>query len=391
MEKLFYAPARKLHFLIIMILSVLADSCAIQAQEFRYKTVPPRYLPSASALSSYRQDADALKQTAYDLTQSLPQGYVTDGSADYTTYIQTGINNKKIVLMPNFPILINDRGLNLGDNSTVIFQPNSKLIFKASALPSYQILRIFNVQNVTVYFPVIQGDRKVHIGNKGEWGMGISIAGATNVKIVNPKVYDCWGDGIYIGKQKTPSKNIQILYADLDNCRRNGISVVSVDSLSIVHPLASNINGTDPQAGIDIEPNNNGDVINNISIDSPVTFNSRIGISISIWAFRGQLAHDANITIRDHVDDGSDNSFFYYGFRDDNPANGLKGQIKIINPKWKNSRVPYRHSGFYNNGPKFDYKNVSITDNSSSSETKRTDIKDKLKNDLRNEGNVVFH
>jgi hypothetical protein len=60
-----------------------------------------------------------------------------------------------------------------------------------------------------------------------------------------------------VGKQ---SKNIRIKNCRLDNGRRQGISITSADSVFIKDCTISNVSGTNPQYGIDIEPNKNRSV-----------------------------------------------------------------------------------------------------------------------------------
>lgn len=341
---------------------ILGLSINVSQAQFRAQSLPAQYLPRPAELAPYKQQAAAAKSSAYDLTKTLPQGYVTDGSVDYTKYLQYGISNNANVVFPNFPVMINYTGLTLRSNSTVIFDEKSKLVLNPGDVVNYQMLRLFNIQNVKLYFPVLEGDRKHHNGNKGEWGMGISIAGATNVDIINPVISDCWGDGIYIGRMPATSKEIRISWAVLNNNRRNGISVVSADGLTIRRALVANTNGTSPEAGIDFEPNGNADVLNNIVIDDPVTFNNaKIGIAFSIWAMRGKIDNDANITIRNHIDDGSTNAFLYYGFRDTQEANSMNGHIQIINPTWKNNKITFQPMGHPEKGPSVEFNNVSIS------------------------------
>lgn len=376
----------------ITLIWLLNGSCSAQIGNFTYKSVPRAYLPSATELAPYQVKANNAKVGAYDLTQSLPQGYVTDGSVDYTAYLQQGINNNLKVIFPDFPVLVNVKGLSLIGNSTVVFAKKSKIVLQSNESGNYQILRIFNIQNVTIYFPVIQGDRKNHLGNKGEWGMGIFIGGASNIEIVNPKISECWGDGIYIGKNIDISRNIKIDYAVLDDNRRNGISIVSVDGLTLVHPLVCNTNGTEPMAGIDVEPNGGSDSFNNILIDNPITFNSsNYGIVISFWGLLGKVDKEANMIIKNHVDDHSSYAFLYHSFRNNNENNSLVGHIQVINPVWKNNKTTFQRLGFSKNGPNLEFKNVSIINNKSGKNIVRTDSLNKIKKSLMNDNKVIFH
>lgn len=389
MKRFFRFTPIKLFTISFVALAVFS----IEACEAQFKTmvIPSQYQPSSADLAAYKQQAAAAKSGAYDLTKSLPQGYVTDGSVDYTKYLQQGIYSNSNVVFPNFPVLVNHAGLILKSNSTVIFGDNSKLILSPSEFANYQILRLYNIQNVKLYFPVIVGDRKNHTGTTGEWGMGISIAGASNVEIYGPQISECWGDGIYIGRMPATSKDIKIYYPVLDHNRRNGISIVSVDGLTMEHAVACNTEGTDPMAGIDFEPNGSADVLSNIVINNPITFNnSKIGMAFSIWGMRGKIDKDANITIKNHIDDHSGNAFFYYGFRDNNSANSMNGHIQIINPTWKNNKVTFKNLGHPENGPKIDFSNVSIHNNRSGGDKDQPDSLDKLKRNFRN-AKIAFH
>ncbi len=325
---------------------LLTASCG-QSYKFDYKSVPKNLHPSPRLLNSYFVQNNAEKNSNYDITYSLPKNHVKDGSVDYTTYLQRALNLHKRVIFPNFPVLVNERGLTLSSNSVVIFQEKSKIILAANDKPNYQVLRIFNVENLKVFYPVIEGDRFKHKSKLGEWGMGISIAGSKNIEIINPKVSNCWGDGIYIGRiSSAVNYDIRIYYAQLDNNRRNGVSLICVNGLILESPLISNTNGTLPMTGIDIEPNSNKDEIDNIRIINPVTFNNASnGMSFVISALVQDNSKKIDVEIVNHADFYSKNALdFYFGPAQVTGRNiySQKRRIKIVNPKW-----------YYNFGDRF--------------------------------------
>ena len=345
----------------IMFVGALNTNCKAQANSFAYKSVPNAYLPSANDLASYRDAANTAQSGAYDLTTSLPQGFVKDGSVDYTRYLQQGINNNKKVIFPDFPVFVNVAGLSLISNSTVMFRPNSKIILMPNGAGSYQILQLNNLQNVIIYFPVIEGDKIKHTGNNGEWGMGISIARSSNIQIINPKISNCWGDGIYIGNS---NENIKLYYPMLNNNRRNGISIISVNGLLVKSAIISNTSGTLPMSGIDIEPNNDSNELQNIDIENPVTFNNaNHGIVMDLERL-GVKNKNINIVVNNHIDDGSKNGFGM-AMSKVQRANKLQsiwtGQIVISNATWKNNNnkgfVDYKGD---HNGLNITMKNLSI-------------------------------
>lgn len=317
----------------VLISCIFFKECTAQSNNFRYKAIPQSYFPKRDIVKYYADSISGDIKRGYDLTASLPEHYVTDGSVDYTKYLQQGISANHTVIFPDFPVLVNSGGISLISNSVVIFRPHSKLIMEPNALTYYQIIGINNVNNVVVYFPNLEGDRYKHKGNSGEWGMGISISDASNIKLINPKISHCWGDGIYLGKRNKGNKNIYIVYAELDNNRRNGISVIDASGLYIKNPLITNTQGTAPMSGIDIEPNNNNDNIDHIVIDSPVTINNAgSGIFLETMSLKGPQQKDVNITINNPVDDNSTHAFGT-SVKDDIP---ITGQIQINNPIWKN-------------------------------------------------------
>ncbi|MEO6151412.1 MAG: right-handed parallel beta-helix repeat-containing protein, partial [Mucilaginibacter sp.] len=265
-------------------------------------------------------------------------GYVKDGTADYTTYLQAALKQYRTILMPDFPVMVNDSGLVLSSGQTLIFNTNSTLKLKASALDTYDILRIHHVENVTIYFPVIYGDKNEHLGNEGQWGMGIAIRASKNVTIVQPKIYSCWGDGIYIGQLKhIPAENIIIYEPLLDDNRRNGLSVTAVNGLTINGGVVANSNGQMPMSGIDIEPNFADDVIDNISINNTVTYNHpKYGIVVSLQKLAGRKQGASNIKIDGHTDEYSGNALAIIGKPNEAV---LTGSINVANSVWLNNKL----------------------------------------------------
>ena len=54
------------------------------------------------------------------------------------------------------------------------------------------------MRHVLLENPHVDGSKELNSATGGEWGMGISIAGSTDVTITIPRTINCWGDGIYI-------------------------------------------------------------------------------------------------------------------------------------------------------------------------------------------------
>lgn len=123
--------------------------------------------------------------------------------------------------------------------------------------PGCSIFRIIG-SNVTIQGRgAVIGDKHDHSDTRGEWGMGIYIDGGKNVHIKDILIKDCWGDCIYITKH---SQDVLIEGCYLDNGRRQGVSVVSSDTVVINDCTITNVGGTAPQYAIDVEPNENNTI-----------------------------------------------------------------------------------------------------------------------------------
>jgi hypothetical protein len=278
----------------------------------------------------------------YDVSNSLPKGYVKDGSKDYTSYLQDAINKYSNIIFPAFPIMVNDRGLNIGSNKTITFMTGSQLVAKPTSNGNYAIIRISNAGNITLNDPVIIGERYKHIGENGEWGQGIGLYGAYNITINGPRISNCWGDGIYLAaKDRVTNKNIKIYNAYCRANRRNGISVTSVDGLLLETPYAGYSDGTPPSAGIDFEAETYTDELKNVVINSPKTeYNLGSGIMIGFRSLFGGPNKNISFQINYPMDKGS-----YVGFkttailtrRVGNET--VTGNVNIINPYWRKNTL----------------------------------------------------
>lgn len=182
----------------------------------------------------------------------------------------------------------------IGDNTHVILEGTIRM--KPNAKVAYDVLLVKG-QNVVISGKgEIIGDREEHLGEKGEWGMGINLHGAKNVVISGITISNCWGDGIYVYGD---SENVSIFDCTLKKCRRQGISLTEARSVSIQRCVMSGIGGTSPGLGIDIEPHKNK-AVENVFISEVIVKDSEGGISASNRA-KGSVVGE--ITIR--------NSSFY--------------------------------------------------------------------------------
>lgn len=118
------------------------------------------------------------------------------------------------------------------------------------------VVTIRNVSDVKVTGGTVVGERTGHRGSTGEWGFGIDVRGSANVTIENVVTRDCWGDGIYVGAGAAgESRNVTVRGCTGTGHRRQGLSITALLTGLVERCEFTGIQGTVPQAGIDLEPN----------------------------------------------------------------------------------------------------------------------------------------
>lgn len=282
----------------------------------------------------------------------LPKGYVKDGTVDYTDYIQKAIDGNSKVMMPDFPLMTN--GIFAQSNSQIYFQKNSSLILKPTANVRYQIISLHGVENVKIYNPTLVGDRDKHLDSKGEWGFGIDIRGSRNIDIFNANISNCWGDGIVlvktmrnmrtgITKEKIFStENINIIGGIINNVRRNGITIAGGKDIVIKSLLIANINGTNPMAGIDIEPDDSNNILENINIENVKINNANVGIDLHLGQYGNQgVAKDVTVSCSNISVENANSGIYIAGYKAKPNIKEMTGYFKVDNFVTNNVTKPF--------------------------------------------------
>jgi hypothetical protein len=280
----------------------------------------------------------------YHVENSLPAGYVKDGSVDYTAQVQIALDQSNSnIIFPPFPIQINDGGILFHSNQKILFETGSELRLKASALGAYKMLYLLSLSNVTLINLVVKGDRDIHTGTGGEGGQGIDIKSCNNVLLIAPKVTNCWGDGFYMSGSNS---NITLADANFNNNRRNDISIISVNGLYLIRPYLGFANGTSPQCGLDLEPNSGDNELQNIHLVSPVT-EGNLGYGISVGLKQIYVDPDnyplknMSITVYDHHDIKSASAVkLSYQKCAYTTETTVQGFVKFTNPVWEKGTGP---------------------------------------------------
>lgn len=214
----------------------------------------------------------------FDVTQGGANG--TD-TKDDTAAIQSALNKYSSVTIPDGTYYVNvEQALHLKSNQMLTLSAAAVLTALPTARDNYSVLDISGVSDVTVSGGQIVGDRAVHKGSTGEWGMGILIEnGATRISISNVTITNCWGDGVYLGGA-APVSNITLTGVTCDGNRRQGLSITNASFVTITDSTFKNTHGTAPEAGIDIEPNSGNSTTNISIINTQCSGNAGSGLDL---------------------------------------------------------------------------------------------------------------
>jgi len=343
--KLFYNSHAQLLRATLLILLVTAFSqCKKDVMETADSIQNQKVALSAKQLKkNMLLSVQGITNKSFYLEEALPEGYVTDGSKDYTSIIQSVLNKYDDIVFPAFTLQVNDKGLQITSNKSIVFLEGSQIRLKPTNLDTYNIIDIEGAKNVTLYNPVVIGDRYKHLGEGGEAGVGIGIRGSSDITLINPNVRECWGDGIYIGQVNNRgfSKDITITNAYLKRNRRDGISIISVNGLRLDSPYAGYSDGTSPMCGINFEANNTYCEMKDILITDPLTVkNEGNGIQMGFKRMLGDGNKEIDITIINHKDVDSRVRSFKAACNS-NTNDNMSGTINVINPKWHLPKLGY--------------------------------------------------
>ncbi|MEI7035751.1 right-handed parallel beta-helix repeat-containing protein [Fulvimonas yonginensis] len=191
-----------------------------------------------------------------------------NGTHDDTAAIQAAIDSLPdtggTVYVPAGRYMINaKKALRLHSHQRLKLDPDAELMVIPNDAGRYHVVKVWNVNNVEIVGGRMTGDRSRHQGSGGEWGYGINIQGAKNIFVHNVKLSEFWGDGMWIGATGWGSSLRRSNYVTVNNIvsqhnRRQGLSIGPAQHVYIVNSTFKDTRGTLPEAGVDIEPQDQG-------------------------------------------------------------------------------------------------------------------------------------
>ncbi len=289
-----------------------------------YKMEPPVSSENISAVSSYQS------------LLTVPEIYVNDVGADGTDALNdtwafqkaidsmAGLGGGVVRVRTGNYYIDADTSIKMKNNVVLyMYDTTRKLIVRPTSSTRYHAIMVEFVDGVSIFGGKIVGDRDIHTGSTGEWGMGIAIYGSTNVKVNRTYISNCWGDGIVVGSRKlagvpTVSRDVIIKRVTSTNNRRQALTIGGVNGLEVDSCLFTYTNGTAPQDGIDIEPDSDtaqyvyitnceisNNVGNGIEMNAKTTTTAKVR---NIYVTNNYVHHNAYSTYILHVQNSTINN-----------------------------------------------------------------------------------
>jgi hypothetical protein len=178
---------------------------------------------------------------------------------------------------------------------TITLSPGVELLAMAGQFHGLydSLVTVINASNVTLIatgatLRMRKSDYLPPLYKKGEWRMALQIRASRGVTVIGGRYIDAGGDAVYIDGGAglfNPPSNIVLDGLYCDSAWRNGMSVISAVNLTVRNSVFIRTNGTNPQCGIDLEPDGptdrlQGIVFSNITLHN----NQKCGFAMSLYA-----------------------------------------------------------------------------------------------------------
>lgn len=195
-----------------------------------------------------------------------------DGVTDDTNNIQTAINYNLNIEIPSGTYMIDaETSIKPVSHSRIKLDKDATLKAITNSATNYYVIYVHDVEDVEISGGTIEGERDEHTGTSGQWGHCIYLLGiVTDVYIHDINLINAWGDGFCCNiSGKACTERVHV-----DRARRNGFSIIQADSFISTDDFIENTIGTNPQCGVDIEPNNASDILRNVVFNNLYTKNN---------------------------------------------------------------------------------------------------------------------
>lgn len=324
-------------------------------------------------------------------------------SEDSTEFLIAAINSRvpRLIVDRMQGPWITAKQLNLVSNQEIVFEEGVELLAKKGEFHGLGdcLLCLANVENVILRglgtgatLRMRKGDYHTGDYKKSEWRHALSILSSRNVKVMNLKMVESGGDGIYFGVRtqgKYPT-DIQIIDCVCDGNNRQGISVIAGVNVLIENTKLINTKGTAPEAGIDFEPNKADEPIRNFVMRNCYSENNAGGGYVSYLPNMETPAGPLEIIFERCVSRNDKSNAF--SLCTSNAKNKkLQGKVILRDCYFENSEAPIRFMGLSSTGFQTVLENVVVNNIATVDGTASSPFSLSLgANDEEAFGNMVF-
>ncbi|KGQ19836.1 hypothetical protein LF41_2339 [Lysobacter dokdonensis DS-58] len=232
---------------------------------------------AASSMAVYLPVARTRGGSVLDVRDYGAKG---DGIHDDTAAINAAIKalpaDGGTVFVPAGRYLVDAvKSIVLRSNMHFRLDPKAVLVCKPNNVEKAYVVYAYKVSDVEISGGQVVGDRYSHLGTTGEWGHAVFVRGSQRVTVRDMRLSDCWGDGMSIGAALVygaapiPCEDIVVANIVSTNNRRQGLSIGRGTNITVRDSEFSYSNGTAPECGIDIEPDDPG-IADRVSIENCV-------------------------------------------------------------------------------------------------------------------------
>lgn len=176
---------------------------------------------------------------------------------------------------------------------SIRLSPGVKFKAAAGSFANYASSGFFTFSNTeSVHF---SGDLVIEMNKEeyttGESRHGLRFRSVKDLKFDDVYITGTGGDGIFMGSfsgvDRIPCEGMRFGTIYTDNARRNGVAFVNVKDFHAKKIITKNTIGTNPEAGVDFEPNVPAECLQDIYIDEIVSLgNAGSGVDFAIGTLK---------------------------------------------------------------------------------------------------------
>lgn len=321
------------------------------ALSFMHKDAKANQSLKVAAIPGVRPNVpDGAELRTIKLADQLPNGYVADGSIDYTKNVQSVLDSLHIAgggrleLPPNASLLVGN--LMIYSNIQIVGDQDTSIL---KIKPGCIGFSINPAGKLATAAKNIKLSKFKIIGTVEQSGFSehlhlLNFSGVSNLTIEDLQIIGPQGDGVYLGFARNAAGAIHnedvrisnVLIDGVNKNNRNGISIIDGSRITIDKVKIRRFSRKDMPGAIDIEPDSESLArINDISISNVIISDCGGNVGAISAVFKGAIYAVPPKKIRINsvtIEGGVSNAFAFISEKPDNASPGpLDVDISVTN------------------------------------------------------------